>query len=301
MIPPEHVPPIPASLLEPLPPVPAGCTRIALIGDVVGKPGMRMVCNAIPWLRRLLHIRTVVVNAENAADGSGLRCKDYRRLVEHGVDAITLGDHAFRKREIMEVLDSQPNIVRAANWPADGPGCSLAIVPIGDGLSMAVTTAVGRVFMKPVDCPFRAVDRILAEVAPEVSIRLMDFHAEATSDMQLMGRHLDGRVTAVLGTHTHVATADEQILPMGTGFQCDVGMTGPFQSILGRKIEAVHTATIKGVPLPFQVATEDVRLNGTWFDAHMETGKCMQIGRIHWRESLIDQFVAQAQRDRQVL
>ena len=142
--------------------------------------------------------------------------------------------------------------------------------------------------MKPIDCPFRAADRVLATLDSSIRVRLIDFHAEATSDKQLMGRYLDGRVTAVIGTHTHVATADEQILRGGTGFQCDAGMTGPFDGILGRKAEAVLEATLTALPIPFQVSTGDVRLNATWFDAEVATGRCVGIGRIVLPESLLN-------------
>ncbi len=261
------------------------CLRIMLVGDVVGKPGLRMACNAVPWLRRELQVNGLFVNAENAADGSGLRCKDYRRLVEAGYDAITLGDHVYRKREIIEVLEQFSNIIRPCNLPLAAPGKSVAIVTLGEQHQVALIAAMGRVFMKPVDCPFHSVDRELEQLQAGPTIKLLDFHAEATSDMQLMGRYLDGRVSAVLGTHTHVATADEQILPHGTGFQCDIGMTGPFESVLGRKIDAVLEATLKGVPTPFQIATGDVRLNGTWCDVEIGSGRCQAIGRIALTEA----------------
>lgn len=271
----------------------ADCVRLVMVGDIVGKPGLRIACASVDWLRRELHADAIVMNAENAADGSGLRCKDYRRLIEHGVDGITLGDHVYKKREIIEVLEVESNIIRPANLPAQAPGKSSMVLPIGEGLTLAVTCVLGRVFMKPVDCPFQAVDRELAQLQhshPNNRLRMVEFHAEATSDKQLMGRHLDGRVGGIVGTHTHVATADEQILPAGSGFQCDLGMTGPFESILGRKIDAVLEATLHGVPLPFQVATEDVRLNGTWLDLDKQTGLCRNIGRIVLRESTLTDY-----------
>lgn len=271
------------------------CVRIALVGDVVGKPGMRIACDAVPFLRQRLGVDTIVVNAENAADGSGIRCKDYRKLISHGVDAITLGDHLYRKREIIEVLLNEANVVRPANLPAEAPGKEFAVVASRNNVRVAVCSLLGRVFMKPVDCQFRAADRVLAAIDPAVKIRLVDFHAEATSDKQLLGRYLDGRVSAVLGTHTHVATADEQILTGGTGFQCDVGMTGPFDGILGRKTEAVMEATLTSLPIPFQVATGDVRLNATWFDANTTTGRCEAIGRIAILENEILAFQQLAQ------
>ena len=285
-----------------LPPPPKpDCLRLVLVGDIVGKPGMRIACEAVPWLRRAMSIDAVIVNAENAADGSGLRCVDYRRLIEHGVNVVTLGDHLYRKREIMEPLANENNIIRPANLPQLAPGRGSTVVVVRDGISLGVTNLIGRVFMKPVDCPFHAADRELAAFDPGIKIRLVDFHAEATSDKQLMGRYLDGRVSAVLGTHTHVATADEQILPCGTGFQCDVGMTGPFDSILGRKTAAVMESTLHGVPVPFQVAVGDVRLNGTWIDVNIATGSCEAIGRINVGEDRIRAFNDEMRAARKVL
>ncbi|HBE71343.1 MAG TPA: metallophosphoesterase [Planctomycetaceae bacterium] len=260
-----------------------------MVGDVVGKPGMQIATAAVQYLRNVVKADAIVVNAENAADGSGLRLKDYRKLIDASVDAITLGDHVFRKREIMSVLDSESNIVRPANLASAAPGKGLAIIKIGANETIAVMSALGRVFMNPIDCPFRALDECLKQ-ATGTKIRLVDFHAEATSDMQLMGRYLDGRVTAVLGTHTHVPTADECVLPGGTGFQCDVGMTGPHESILGRKIDAVREAVINAVPTQFQVATQDVRLSATWFDADRQNGKCKQIGRVQISGDTIEAY-----------
>ena len=266
---------------------PEGCLRLVMVGDVVGKPGMRIACAAVPWLRSAIGADAIVVNAENAADGSGLRCKDYRRLIDSGVDGVTLGDHLYRKRELIEVLQSESRIVRPANLPPEAPGATRMVLTLADGQPIAVMCALGRVFMKPVDCPFRAVERELDALDPEIKVRLVDFHAEATSDKQLMGRFLDGRVSAVLGTHTHVPTADECILPGGTAFQCDVGMTGPFDGILGRRTDAVLESTLHAIPIPYHIGTADVRLNGTWVDVDRATGRCRAIGRIDVAEEAL--------------
>lgn len=266
------------------------CVRIVLIGDIVGKPGMRITCKSIGWLRQTFHVDTIVANAENAADGSGLRATDYRRLIRHGVDVITLGDHIYRKQEIIEVLQKEKNIVRPANLPASAPGLRWTTCSVGEH-TLAVISLLGRVFMKPVDCPFAAADKALEEIGSDVRMRLVDFHAEATSDKQLMGRHLDGRVSAVLGTHTHVATADEQLLPGGTAFQCDVGMTGPMDGILGRKIEPVMRATLTGTPAPFQVSTGSVQLHGSWVDVEPHSGRCQAIGRLTLSEASLDAHI----------
>jgi len=177
---------------------------------------------------------------------------------------------------------------RRTNFPSDAPGKTWTVVKSETGKKVAVFSAMGRVYMRPVDCPFTAVDRVLEEIPDDVVIRFCDFHAEATSDKQLMGRHLDGRVSAVCGTHTHVPTADEQILPGGTAYITDVGMTGPPESILGRKIERVLPATISFRPLPFDVAKKDVQISGVIIEVDPKTGKSSKIERIKINEKQAD-------------
>ena len=254
--------------------------RILLIGDIVGKPGERLVTRALAGLRKREGLDLVIANAENAADGSGLAPSIYRKLIAAGVDCVTLGDHIYRRSEITTVLQSANNIVKPANFPPSAPGKTWCVVPAADGTPVAIFSLLGRVFMRPVDCPWQAAERVLAEIPPEVKVRILDFHAEATSDKQLMGRYLDGRVTAVLGTHTHVTTADEQIFPGGTAFQCDVGMTGPYNSILGRRIERVLETTVTFQPTQFDVAEGDVRLAGTIVEADPATGRATAIRRL---------------------
>lgn len=254
--------------------------RILFIGDIVGKPGRKIVAQALPGLRQRERLDLVIANAENAADGSGITPKIYRELIAAGVDCITLGDHIYRRVEITSVLESETNIVKPANYPAEAPGRTWAVVAAANGISVAVVSVMGRVYMRPVDCPFKALDRVLAEIPPEVKVRFVDIHAEATSDKQVIGRFLDGRVSAALGTHTHVPTADEQIFPGGTAFQCDVGMTGPYESILGRKIDRVTDATITFHPVPFQVATDDRRIGGAIVDVDPHTGTATAIQRV---------------------
>lgn len=263
--------------------------RILFIGDIVGKPGLQIVERAVPRLREEERLDFVVANAENVADGSGITTKYYRRLLTAGIDCLTLGDHIYRRREIIPVLEQESNIVRPANFPSDAPGKSWTVVQNKGGHQLLVTSALGRTFMRPVDCPWRALDRVLEQAPADVRLRLVDFHAEATGDMQLMGRHLDGRVTAVLGTHTHVPTADEQILPGGCAFQCDVGMTGPYESILGRKVDRVLETTLTFRPTQFQVARDDVRLAGAIVDAEPQNGRATAIRRIMVRESDLPQ------------
>lgn len=268
--------------------------RILLIGDIVGKPGRRIVTQSLAGLRLRERLDLVVANAENSADGSGITPAIYRELTAAGVDCITLGDHIYRRREINAVLDAEANIVKPANFPASAPGKPFAIVTAADGTRVLVISVLGRVFMRPVDCPWQAVDRVLAEKPPDVRVVLVDFHAEATSDKQLMGRFLDGRASAVLGTHTHVATADEQIFPGGTAFQCDVGMTGPHDSILGRRVDCVMETTLTFNPTHFDVATKDVRISGTIVDVDPSTGKATAIQRLVVREEEIPELKQRA-------
>ncbi len=205
-------------------------------------------------------------------------------LIAAGVDCVTLGDHIYRRREISPILESRPNIVKPANFPPTAPGKRPGRLHRPQRRPVAVISLLGRVFMRPVDCPWTAADRVLGQLPPDVKVILVDFHAEATSDMQLMGRYLDGRVSAVLGTHTHVPTADEQILPGGTAFQCDVGMTGPHDSILGRRVDRVMEATLTFNPTHFDVATGDVRINGTLVDVDPQTGRASAIRRLCVRQ-----------------
>ena len=258
--------------------------RILLIGDIVGKPGVKIVADMLPEVRRREALDLVIANGENSADGSGISPSIYKKLTSAGVDCVTLGDHIYRRSEITPVLESETNILRPANYPAAAPGRGWTVVTAADGTNVAVVSLLGRVFMRPVDCPWTAVDRVLAEIPADVKVRIVDFHGEAPSDKQLMGRYLDGKVTAVLGTHTHVTTADEQIYPGGTAFQCDVGMTGPHESILGRRIDRVMETTLTFQPTMFDVATGDVRLCGTIVEADRETGRATAIRRLVVRE-----------------
>lgn len=265
--------------------------RLLLVGDVVGKPGRQIVVQAVPLLIEREKLDLVVVNAENAAGGSGITPEIYHELIAAGVDGITLGDHIYRRREINPLLETANNIVKPANFPADAPGRDLMVLTARNGAAVAVVSLLGRVFMRPVDCPWAAVDRVLSGLPPEVKVVLIDFHAEATSDKQLMGRYLDGRVSAVLGTHTHVPTADEELLPGGTAFQCDVGMTGPHASVLGRRIDRVLETTLTFNPTQFDVATDDVRLNGSIVEVDETTGRAVAIRRLRVRQEELSNSV----------
>jgi metallophosphoesterase (TIGR00282 family) len=258
--------------------------RFLFIGDIVGAPGVALTRKLVPRLREREGLAFVVANAENATNGSGCTPRDYRNLRAAGIDAVTLGDHIYKKFELADVLTSPAEpVCRPANFPPAAPGREFARFAVG-GVNVAVISLMGRTFMRPVDCPFLAVDRVLEKLNGTATIVLVDVHAEATGDKYLMAHHLRGRVTAVLGTHTHVPTADEQVFPEGTAFQCDVGMTGPYDGILGRRTDRVMTHAVSFVPTAFDVAERDVRLAGAIVDCDPATGRATAIRRVMYRD-----------------
>jgi metallophosphoesterase (TIGR00282 family) len=254
--------------------------RILFLGDIVGKPGLAFVKLALPVVVGREKIDLVIANAENTTDGSGLTIKDYRQLRQAGIDLITLGDHVYRRKEIIPVLEQDEHICKPANFPADAPGRDFALTSTPDGTTVAAFSLLGRTYMRPAECPYQAADRVLAELTGRVRCIIVDMHAEATADKYLMAHHLRGRVSAVLGTHTHVPTADEQILPGGTAFICDVGMSGPYESILGRRIDRVLSTARSFVPSPFDVATGDPRLAGAVVEIDAASGQATGIRRL---------------------
>jgi hypothetical protein len=259
--------------------------RVLFIGDIVGSPGVTFLRRALPLLIPRERIDVVIANAENAANGSGLTPSLYRRIREAGVDLVTLGDHIYKKADIIATLRTDDRICKPANFPPDAPGREFAVALARDGTPVAALSVLGRTFMRSVDCPFRAADRVLAALEGQTRCIVVDVHAEATADKYLLGHHLKGRVSAVLGTHTHVPTADEQILPGGTAFICDVGMTGPYDSILGRRVDRVLSTTVTFVPSAFDVATGDPRLGGAIVDIDPATGQSQAIRRVMLTEA----------------
>jgi metallophosphoesterase (TIGR00282 family) len=254
--------------------------RILFIGDIVGPPGVAIVRDAVPRLIAREGLDLVIANAENAHNGTGLTPALYRKIREAGVDLITLGDHVYKKMDIVGILENDDRICKPANFPPDAPGREFAIALARDGTPVAVFCVLGRTFMRAVDCPFRAADRVLQAIGNPAGCIIVDVHAEATADKYLLGHYLKGRVSAVLGTHTHVPTADEQILTGGTAFICDVGMTGPYDSILGRRVDRVLSTTVTFVPSAFDVATGDPRLAGAIVDVDSATGRATAIRRL---------------------
>jgi len=255
-------------------------------GDLVGRPGRFVLSQALPHLVRQYDLHCVICNAENAAGGSGLTPQLFEKIRRYGVDLITLGDHIYRRAEIIPVLETSDRIVRPANMPPGAAGRNFATYQTKAGPTVAVVSLLGRLFMKPLaDCPFRTIDRVLGLIPPDVKIIAVDMHGEATSEKIAMGWHLDGRVSVLFGTHTHVPTADECILPQGTAYITDLGMTGPYESVLGRETERVLHAILTQMPCTFDVARGDVRLCGALVTVDTDTGRAFEIQRVAVRET----------------
>lgn len=253
--------------------------KLLFIGDVVGSTGRSMVSEYVPKLKRKYRPHMTIINGENAAGGKGITEKIYKGFLDAGAQAVTLGNHAWDNREVFEFIDEAPALVRPANFPEGTPGKGYTIIKINQ-TNVAVINLMGRTFLPANDCPFRKADEILAEVRKKTAIIFVDFHAEATSEKQAMGWYLDGRVTAVVGTHTHVQTADERILPQGTAYLTDVGMTGPYDGILGVEKEAVLYKFLTNLPVRFEVANGRSQLSGTVITIDPKTGLATAIERV---------------------
>jgi len=254
--------------------------NVLCIGDIVGKPGRRVMAEKLRLVVEQHDIDCVIANAENAAGGSGLTPQIYRKLHHHGVNLFTLGDHTYRKKDIISTLETCGDIARPANFSQYAAGADCGFFKTGKGPTVGAVSLIGRMFMKPADCPYAAIDRILPKIASQADVIFVDFHAEATSEKVAMGWYLDGRVSCCFGTHTHVATADERILPNGTAYISDIGMTGPHDSVLGRGKESVLKAFRTQMPFSFEIATGDVRLNGILVTVDSITKKAERIERI---------------------
>jgi len=254
--------------------------NILCIGDIVGRPGRRILAEKLTSLVKELNIDCVIANAENAAGGSGLTPQIYTKILRHGVNLITLGDHTYRKKEIIPTLETADNIARPANFSEHAAGKGFALYKTSKGPVVGVVSLIGRVFMRPADCPYNTVDKILPQIQREADIIFVDFHAEATSEKIAMGYHLDGRVSCVFGTHTHVVTADEKILAKGTAYITDIGMTGAADSVLGRGTESVLKSFRTQMPFPFEIATDDVQMNAIIVSVDSNNKKAERIERI---------------------
>lgn len=256
---------------------------ILMCGDVVGKPGRTAVRELLPMLRKRHSVDFVIANAENAAGGSGLTPDIVNELLSSGVQVLTSGDHVWRNRAVYEIIGREERLLRPANYPATTPGRGSVVVAAENGVKIGVINVLGRVFMKPAECPFAAAARERDAIQAETSIIVVDVHAEATSEKIAMGRYLDGKVSAVVGTHTHVQTADEQIFPGGTAYVSDVGMTGPTVSVLGREIGPVVRHFLTQMPERFDVAGEGVEFQGAIIRVDERTGKSLGIERVKER------------------
>ncbi len=257
--------------------------RILFVGDVMGGPGRRIVRAHLDGIVDSERVDFVIVNVENAAGGFGLTAAVLEELDDIGVDVFTSGNHVWDKKEGVPLLDAHPSLLRPANYPAGNPGRGWCVEETAAGVPVAVVNLQGQAMMAPIDNPFRVADRVLEEIRserPDVRVVVVDMHAEATSEKQAMGWHLDGRVTAVLGTHTHVPTADERILPGGTALQTDVGMTGPYESVIGMRADKVLERFLLNTPRPFQPAKGDPQLRGALVDADETTGRALAIRRV---------------------
>jgi len=257
--------------------------KILFLGDVYGPPGRRALKTQLPGLKERLGVDVTVVNGENAADGFGISPVHVTELVAAGADLITTGDHAFDKRELMPALATEPRVLRPANYPEGAPGRGSAILDTRGGKRLAVLNLQGRVFMPPTDDPFRVADVELERIPKHIKVIFVDMHGEATSEKVAMGWYLDGRVSAVVGTHTHIPTADETILPGGTAFQTDVGMAGPFHSVIGVVKEDVIRRFLTSIPDKFESASQDAHLNAVFVEVDSQTGKAIRIERIRRR------------------
>ncbi len=258
--------------------------NILCIGDVVGKAGRQVLEEELPKLKEEFALDAVIVNAENAAGGSGLTERMAKQLFRIGCDAITLGDHVWDREELLEYLKEEPRVLRPANFPDEVPGAGSVVITTQKGVRIGVVSLLGRVFVKYyTECPFRTAERHIEKLKKETSIIFVDFHAEATSEKIAMGWFLDGKVSAVVGTHTHIQTADERILPKGTAYITDLGMTGPYDSVIGQKKEKIIKRFLTGLPARFEVAKDDSVLHGVIVSLDEQSGAAQKIIRIQRR------------------
>jgi 2',3'-cyclic-nucleotide 2'-phosphodiesterase len=254
--------------------------KILFIGDIVGSPGREAIRTLVAPLKQELGIDFVIANAENASGGSGITAKVAAELFASEVDVLTSGDHIWKKPEIFELINQEERILRPLNFPSGAPGRGAKVFKGRNGIKVGVININGRVFMEALECPFRAALKAAEELAGETKIIIVDIHAEATSEKIALGWYLDGKVSAIFGTHTHIQTADEKILPQGTAYITDVGMTGPYDSVIGRRVEDVLTRFLSSIPVRFQVAETNIQLHGALVDIDEATGKARSILRI---------------------
>lgn len=254
--------------------------RILFIGDIVGEPGRQAIKELVPKIVKRERIDFVIANGENTAGGSGITPMIVDELLGYGVDIITSGDHVWKRKEILDRIAEDARILRPANYPMEAPGFGATVVTSKSGTEVGVINLIGRVFMQAVECPFKTVKREVDKMRQKTRIIVVDVHAEATSEKVALGWFLDGTVSAVIGTHTHIQTADEKILPKGTAFLTDAGMTGPYDSVIGRKKEQILNRFMTQMPTKFEMAENDVQLHGAIIEIDEKTGLAESIKRI---------------------
>lgn len=254
--------------------------RVLMIGDIVGRPGRRAVLDNLSYIRNERDIDFVIANGENAASGHGITKEITKQLYAAGIDVFTMGNHVWNKKEIITYIDKEKRLLRPANYPPGTPGAGFHIFETKLGHSVAVINVSGRIYMQELDCPFRTVDHILEKIKDKTRIIFVDFHAEATSEKVAMGWYLDGRVTAICGTHTHVQTADERILPNGSAYITDIGMTGPRDSVIGVTTHLVIEKFMTQMPRRFETAESPYQLNAVVIDVDPASGTAIKIERI---------------------
>lgn len=253
--------------------------KVLMVGDIVGSPGRKAFARTVAMLRHERKVDFVIANAENAAAGQGITPPLAEEILGAGADVLTLGDHTWDQKDLLTYLDKTDRVIRPANFAQGCPGRGYAIIDTNVG-KVGVMNLIGRVFMKPYDCPFRCADSVLAKDLRGVKVIFADMHAEATSEKIAMGRYLDGRVTCVAGTHTHVQTSDERILPKGTAYITDLGMAGGKDSVLGRDLDSVTHMFLTGMPKRFKISDEDVMLEGIIVNLDETTGRATAIRRL---------------------
>jgi metallophosphoesterase (TIGR00282 family) len=258
--------------------------NILCLGDVVGRPGRDVLADHLQEFITARGVDLVVCNAENAAGGSGMTPQIFTKLISYGVDCVTLGDHVFRKREVISILEKSDQIIRPANLSAAAAGKRWTIVQTKSGMHrVGVACMLGQLYMGSNDSPWATIDRVLSEMPSDVKVRVLDFHAEASSEKMAMGWHLNGRISVVFGTHTHTPTADARVLDCGTAHISDVGMTGPYDSVLGRRKDRVLTALTTSMPAHFEIARGDPRMCGILAAVDPVTGRALSVERVEVR------------------
>ncbi len=275
-------------------------TRLLFIGDIVGRPGRDLVRRGVGALRDYHQVDLVIANAENAAAGFGITRDLGEQILDAGVDVMTSGNHIWDKKEAIDYIGIEPRLLRPANFPPGTPGNGSYVARTAAGVSVGVVNVMGRVFMLNIDDPFAVVLKEVDKVRQRARIVFVDFHAEATSEKVAMGWHLDGRVTAVVGTHTHVQTADDRLLPKGTAYLTDVGMTGPHDSVIGVEVSAALGRFVTAMPQRFETATGNPRLNAVVIEADDETGRATEIERVSYSMDEIEDLARGAGPDSEV-